>query len=235
MAIKAVVFDFDGVLVDSVAVKTEAFDAIFREEGHDLVARIRAYHLANGGISRVEKIRHIYRDILKRQLTEGKLKDLCVRFSQLVLDGVVRSRWVAGAQEFLETCRQRGLSRFVVSGTPEDELRLIINRRNMASYFLEVYGSPRRKPELLRHITKVNGIRECEMVFIGDAMTDYEAAQEVGVWFVARPSQIEDEAWNGRNIYRVSDLRDISEWLDNPRCWNGEGGAQQSGSWRVSF
>ena len=54
--IKAIIFDFDGVICESVNVKTIAFKKLFADypEHQD---RIVEYHLVNGGISRYEKLR----------------------------------------------------------------------------------------------------------------------------------------------------------------------------------
>jgi beta-phosphoglucomutase-like phosphatase (HAD superfamily) len=41
----AIVFDFDGVLVESVDVKTQAFGALYAEYGDRIVEQVKAYHL----------------------------------------------------------------------------------------------------------------------------------------------------------------------------------------------
>ena len=51
-----VFFDFDGVIKESVDVKTQAFKSLFKNYGNDLKNRIEAHHLSNGGISRYLKI-----------------------------------------------------------------------------------------------------------------------------------------------------------------------------------
>ena len=87
--IRAIAFDFDGVLVESVEVKTRAFARLFNTEGPDAVRKILDYHLENGGVSRFEKFKTIYRSILKRPLSEEQFRSLCERFSELVVDEVV--------------------------------------------------------------------------------------------------------------------------------------------------
>ncbi|MCX5934210.1 MAG: hypothetical protein NTU99_05390, partial [Pseudanabaena sp. LacPavin_0818_WC45_MAG_42_6] len=48
----AIVFDFDGVLVESVDVKTQAFGTLYAEYGDLIVEQVKAYHLLHGGVSR---------------------------------------------------------------------------------------------------------------------------------------------------------------------------------------
>ena len=53
--IKVIIFDFDGVLVESVNIKTEAFAEIYRPYGKLIERKVVNHHLANGGVSRYEK------------------------------------------------------------------------------------------------------------------------------------------------------------------------------------
>src|SRR5256712_13190101 len=99
--IRAIAYDFDGVLVESVEVKTRAFARLFNTEGPDAVRKILDYHLKNGGVSRFEKFKTIYRSILKRPLSEEQFRSLCERFSELVVDEVVAASWVDGAEGLL--------------------------------------------------------------------------------------------------------------------------------------
>ena len=68
--IRAVVFDFDGVLVESIETKTNAYACLFECEGEEIVRRVVEYHLKHGGVSRFEKFKFIYREILCRPLSE---------------------------------------------------------------------------------------------------------------------------------------------------------------------
>ena len=51
---EAIFFDFDGVLVDSVSIKTEAFRKLFKGFGQQCVEALVYYHIEHGGISRVK-------------------------------------------------------------------------------------------------------------------------------------------------------------------------------------
>ena len=52
---QVIFWDFDGVIKDSVQVKSLAFQKIFSEYGFDVVNRVRRHHERNGGMSRFEK------------------------------------------------------------------------------------------------------------------------------------------------------------------------------------
>lgn len=181
----AIVFDFDGVLVESGDVKTQAFAHLFAHEDPEVTKRIIAYHVANGGVSRFEKFRVIYRDILRRPLAEETFQYLCDAFAAQVVDRVVAAPWVPGAREFLE--RHTGRDRmFIVSGTPEQELKQIVHRRGMECWFTEVRGSPEPKEALFASLLAQYDLAPTHMVFVGDALSDWVTSRNVGVPFVWR-------------------------------------------------
>lgn len=180
-----VVFDFDGVLVESVDVKTEAFAALYRPYGPDIVEKVTDWHLAHGGVSRFEKFRHFHRAFLGRNLDVAEEQQLGHRFSQLVEDAVVASAWVPGARDFLESHHSR-LPLYVASGTPEDELIRIIGRRGMEHYFKGVFGSPASKGTILRNVIAIGGYASDRVLMVGDALTDLQGAQQANVGFLAR-------------------------------------------------
>src|SRR3989338_7182699 len=121
--LKAIIFDFDGVIAESVEVKIDAFRRIFEDYPQHL-DQILAYHTANGGISRYVKFDYIYKEILNKPLNQDQSRQLGDRFTQYALEEVVRAPLVAGAKEFLEKYHQT-IKLFIVSGTPQDEMLLI--------------------------------------------------------------------------------------------------------------
>ncbi len=179
----AIFFDFDGVLVESIKIKADAFMMLYAEFGAQVVRRVMEHHRAHEGISRLEKIRHCHKEILGVELTERDLAALARRYSSLVEDAVVTCDWVAGAQAFLDAAR---VPLFVVSGTPEPELRRVIELRGMTRYFRGVYGSPRGKGAIVAELLAEGKFDPPGCLFVGDAMADLEAAQANRVPFIGR-------------------------------------------------
>ena len=183
--IRAIAFDFDGVLVESTNVKTRAYACLFEEYGQNIVSKVVDYHTKNGGISRFVKLRTIYEKILKKSLSEDKFNSLSEQFSSIVVDEVVAAPWVEGAHEFIKTNKNRYLF-FIVSGTPQKELELIVKRRRMGKYFCAVFGSPKDKISLFQEALTGLNLTPKETVFIGDAETDWNAAKTMGLPFLWR-------------------------------------------------
>ena len=116
--ISTIILDFDGVILESVSVKTEAFRELFSSEP-DHVEEIVQFHIENGGMSRFDKIRYIYSHILRKELTEIQFHHLSASFADLVLEKVIQSPFVPGAKEFLQNNYTK-VPLYVVSATPED-------------------------------------------------------------------------------------------------------------------
>ena len=57
-------FDFDGVIVDSLDIKSQAFGELFKDYGEDVVKKVMDYHLNEGwAMSRYEKFKYYYKNI----------------------------------------------------------------------------------------------------------------------------------------------------------------------------
>ncbi|PZV15953.1 MAG: HAD family hydrolase [Pseudanabaena sp.] len=184
----AIVFDFDGVLVESVDVKTQAFGALYAEYGDRIVEQVKAYHLLHGGVSRFDKFRYYHEVLLGKDLTKEEEIRLGDRFSQYVEDAVVDAVYVSGAYEFLESNYQ-SIPLFVASGTPDQELKRIVSRRNMAHYFVSLHGSPAKKGDIIQCILSKHDFDPDLVLMVGDAIADYEGAIAAGVKFIGRVLQ----------------------------------------------
>jgi beta-phosphoglucomutase-like phosphatase (HAD superfamily) len=183
-ALDAVLFDFDGVLIESVDIKTAVFRQLFADHPEHL-PEIVALHDAHGGISRFVKFDMIYRDILRAPLSPERRAELGRRFADMAVEQTIACPMVAGARDMLDALVQR-LPMAVVSGTPETELEHILARRGLARYFVEVGGSPRTKSAIIDDMVERRSWRRARMVLIGDAMTDFDAARATGLAFIGR-------------------------------------------------
>jgi HAD superfamily hydrolase (TIGR01549 family) len=189
----AIIFDFDGVLIESVDVKTRAFADMYAAYGPEIVEKVIHYHLVHGGISRFEKFKYWHRVFCGKKLSDEQLHELGNEFSRLVKDKVIKAPWVQGAYEFLES-HYTHLPLFVASGTPDDEIRDIVERRIMSRYFIGVKGSPASKSEIINTFCNAHKFNRNRVLMVGDSITDYEGALASGVRFVGRVS-------NNKNIF----------------------------------
>ena len=183
---QAIIFDFDGVLVESGDIKTQAFADLYQSYGETVVDKVVRYHNLNGGLSRYQKFRHFQQHLLKMPpLTQDEERELDRRFSELVVEAVIASKPVPGANELVYKEATR-IPLFIVSGTPEIELNTIVTRRGLEPYFTEVRGSPKSKQTLIAEILSTHGFTPTRVLMIGDALIDYQSAQTNNVAFLGR-------------------------------------------------
>jgi HAD superfamily hydrolase (TIGR01549 family) len=207
----AIVFDFDGVILESVNLKAEAFRQLFRDHPTQQ-ERIVQLHLTKGGLSRYEKFRRIYQDYLHLPLPDEEMTRLDVEFSQLVEQATHTCPYVPGARAFIERqARERSL--FIASGTPQIELRRVVAARDLDQYFVGVYGSPRTKVELLSAILSRVAAPAEAVLFIGDSIIDYEAAMATGVRFCGRVPAGQPSPFPSSQQLLVRDLAELESRL----------------------
>lgn len=177
-------FDFDGVIVDSVNVKTAAFAELYGPFGDSVVSRVIRHHISHGGMSRFEKFRHYHKDYLGREISETEIAELARRFSELTVDKVLKAPFIKGAPEFLGILKRNNKSMFVVSGAPEDEIKKIVEKKYLGQYFADVKGSPRSKKSNIEYLLKKHGIKSSASAYFGDSEEDQNAANGLDIDFV---------------------------------------------------
>ena len=185
MRYDAIFFDFDGVLAETTTIKSEAFRTVFEDYADDVIDKVMAHHKRHEGVSRLIKIRHCFDVFIGKQLSDDELDFHGQRYSQLVEGEVVTSPWVAGAKSVLESLVGNTLT-FVITGTPHEEILRVVEGRDMGGYFTSVHGSPPFKGPKVRELLAKHELSAQRCLFIGDAMTDYDAAKETGVPFLGR-------------------------------------------------
>ena len=216
---RAVIFDFDGVILESAGIKTEAFLEVFAHYPQHQEA-ILEHHLENVGISRYRKFEWIYRELLRKPLAEEESRRLGIRFSEIALAKILKCPFVPGARETLEVLSSSSLL-FVASGTPQEELELIIGQRGLKDFFSEVWGTPREKSDIICSISLRFELAVDDIVFIGDGMTDYMAAKDCGVRFLARTNSDAFVNWEGLGLEPMRDLHGVPHLLGVQEVKNG--------------
>jgi len=180
-------WDFDGVIKESVSVKTDAYVELFRHYGRDVCNQVKSHHLTNGGMSRFDKI-PLYLKWAGLEQNDAEVQNYCDKFSRIVKDKVIASAWVPGVQDFLQSNKEKYIF-IMVSATPQDEIEEICNALNLDCVFLKIYGSPASKSESIKISMLHFGVDASSCVMVGDAQADIDAAQDNNVDFIFRRHQ----------------------------------------------
>ena len=207
--IKAIIFDFDGTIADSVDIKTDAFADLYKPYGGKIEKKVIKYHLTHGGVSRFEKIKYFHKEFLNIDLNKDKVQQLAQSFSKLVIDKVVNAPYIEGAFEFISN-NYKKYSLFISTATPTNEIIDILHRKNLIHFFKDIKGSPESKIDHVKHIISKNNYLRNETVFIGDSESDKEAAVQNNLYFI----QISKEEIEFLEENSMPNLKNISTMIN---------------------
>jgi HAD superfamily hydrolase (TIGR01549 family) len=205
--INSIFFDFDGVILDSVNVKTEAFRMMYLEYGSEIADKVVVHHLENGGISRFEKFKHYHEEYLGKSISTEIVNALADQFSELVLSEVISSSPIPGSLEFIK--QDTKYKKFIISGTPDNEIKEIVSSLELEDYFIEIHGSPVKKGEHTERCLLEHYLKPENSVFIGDALADYQAAVQNSMKFIL---VVNDE--NKKLFENVNDIIKLDNLLN---------------------
>jgi len=210
--IKNILFDFDGVICESVDIKTEAFYEMYISSGEDIAQKVKFHHLKNGGMSRYDKFKYYEEVFLEKSITTERMNTLSTQFSKLVKEKVIDAPFVEGALEFLEKNAKR-YKCFIISATPIDEMREIAKAKKIDKYFKEIFGSPTNKIEWGKYILNTYNLKTQETVFVGDALSDFNAAKKNNIHFLLRQTKDNKELFSNE-VSSISNLTSLIKILN---------------------
>ena len=182
---KAVIWDFDGVIKDSLAAKTGAFLHIFDSHANnDLLEKIKSHHLKNGGISRSVKI-PLYLKWLGIEPTKSNIDKYLDEFGKVVVELVVNSPWVKGVEKLLHK-KNKGVMYFLITGTPTTEIYKILSKLSLLNPFTEIIGYPTEKFDATKGVIEKYNLSPKNIVYIGDSEIDMRVSQMLNIPFILR-------------------------------------------------
>ena len=188
---QAVLLDCDGLVLDSNAIKTDAFYktlAIVTSDEDKKQAFID-YHKYNGGISRYEKYKYLFSNILKLDFSQSTYDLLLSEFSKFCLEGYQLCNTTHGCVDFLNKLKSAQIDTFIVSGGDQNELQNVFKTNGLGHYFKGIFGSPVKKP---KHINIIKQDYD-KVLFMGDSIKDLEAAHETNSDFIGISNYSEDK------------------------------------------
>lgn len=175
--IQQILFDFDGVIIDSMATRDYGFRKIVEEHDEKLVDEFIKYHRYNAGLSRFVKIRHFYEEMLGESISEAKVNELAMTFSQIMRERLTTPDVIIEETvDFIRAIHHK-IPMHIVSGSEEQELNFLCRSLGLDQYFVTIEGSPAPKKALVKGIMHKYGYDPETTVLIGDSINDYEAAK----------------------------------------------------------
>jgi AHBA synthesis associated protein len=187
MGTRAIVFDLDGVIVDSHDVMRQAFSIAYAEV------------VGSGPAPFEEYSRHLGRyfpDIMRIMGLPLTLEEPFVRESYRLSDQVTL---FDGMRALLDALRARGLRLAVATGKSGPRARALLAQLAILDRFERVIGSDevtraKPAPDIVVLALAELGVEPGEVMMLGDAVTDLMSARGAGVRAVAATWAALDEA-----------------------------------------
>lgn len=190
---RCLVFDCDGVVLDSNRAKTDAFYQTALPYGEAAARAFADYHRRHGGVSRYRKFEYFLQHIVEVEQPEVVLPDLLERYAALAYQGLLQCAAAPG----LDALRARlpDARWMIVSGGDQEELRRVFAERGLDGMFDGgIFGSPVAKDEILARELG-SGHLSTPALFLGDSRFDHQCARAAGLDFVFLSGWSEFEGW----------------------------------------
>ena len=202
-----IIFDFDGVILNSHNVKTEAFLEIFKEYGNIKAQQAQRYHLKNIGISRFNKFEYIINKILKDKTINPKY--LNKKFQDYCFKKIKSLKINDDLKKFLRKYNKK-YDMFISTATPQYDIIKILKEKKIIHLFKKIYGSPKKKYEHINLIKRKSKKR----IFIGDSKEDLKACLKTKTFFLLKEHRENKKIFKNKQISKIKNYKNIKNKLE---------------------
>ncbi len=201
-----VVYDFDGVILNSDLLKYNIFKHLFIKEKKRIRNKILKYHFFNQGINRKIKFEHISKNILKFKNYKKKSIELENTFKKLLRTKIFSCKFNLGAIKSLNFLKKKKISCYVATGVKQQEIENIILKLKIKKYFKKIYGYPKKKENILRIIKQTEKVKYSSLYFVGDSMSDLIAAKRRKVNFLGKKTTLNSKKIKNNKYFKEENV-----------------------------
>lgn len=214
--IKVIVFDFDGVVVDSVKIKRQAYFDLFKQKGMDNIINKVLSRMGNN--TRFDILRSIFSELDSNNSNlEQKIKKYSAKYNDLVQKSIKKNGLVKGARDVLTTLN-RSYSLYINSNTPQQPLEESLKALGITNFFKGTFGVSENVGTYVNDKAKINNLSKiinlekaapANIVFIGDSEGDLNAAKAAGCLFIGVIG--EANKWLDEDIPLIENLKELPD------------------------
>jgi len=185
--LKVIIFDFDGVIVDSNRIKKDTYFELFKsfKNGASIVGRVLSKYEPN---TRKYLISKIINGMIKEKTVKNKQANIIKqryvsRYGYICEEKIKKCKGIKGASDSIKNLAKK-YHLYIISITPRKTLRNILKYRKLLRYFVEVFGGEKSKLDNFKRIIKSESIVPKQAVIIGDGLLDYKLGKASGAHFI---------------------------------------------------
>jgi len=177
---EVIILDCDGVVFDSNSLKIEAFRNILSKYDNNTVQKFTKYFEQNFGTSRYSLVKIFITDFLKIKFNEKLYQEIIKNYGLQCLRLYKNANFTKSLIDFLKSYKNKKL--YIASGSDENELKIVLEKRGIIHFFEKIYGSPKKKTDLIKNICAQNINKN--ILMIGDAQSDLLASKDNSIDFI---------------------------------------------------
>ena len=178
-----ILWDFDGVILDSMEVREEGFRAVLSSFPASQIDELLSFHRKNGGLSRYVKFEYFMEKIIGGEKNDEKVQQWAEEFSEIMRISLTsKDRLIREVIDFIKKNKDV-YHMHIVSGSDGEELRFLCDQLEISEYFESIHGSPTPKTELVRKLMEEKAYKPEETCLIGDSINDFEASRSNDIQF----------------------------------------------------
>jgi HAD superfamily hydrolase (TIGR01509 family) len=217
--IKALIFDFDGLILDTESPEFHCWQKIYREYGFEFPDERWGSIVGGNGHSDFDAAEHL------SALAQGRLDSASLRARNRLESHeiILAQKPLPGVMDYLREAKQLGLKLAIASSSGSSWVQSHAQRIGVLSYFDQVVtaddvGPGRTKPNPDLFVTALNQLKvqKEEAIVFEDSPNGVKAANRAGIFVVAVPNAVTSQlAIEGADLIlnTLSDLS-LSQLLD---------------------
>ncbi len=196
-----IIFDFDGVIVDSNFIKEECISKASQNFCNKVLhEKFVKYFIANNGIPRQIKI--------KKFFNIQDSEKILLEYERFLQNQIETINLTKGAKSFLNKLYPQQ-TLYMLSGGTGNEIKQILLQYKLRDIFYLIMSGPKTKEENLQNI-----ILKGNTLFIGDSKTDYEVAIKYNFDFIFMYGYTQFKEWKSffhdKKIKIIKDLEELN-------------------------
>lgn len=193
LRIKALIFDFDGLILDTETPDYEVWQTIYREHGFELPREEWGKIIGGYGLSTFDAAEHLS-VLLQGRLDSVSLRDRhraeshAMTLAQTVLPGVM---------DYLRGAKRLGLKLAIASSSSHSWVDTHAKRLGIFDYFDKIIcsdevgvGRTKPNPDLFLLALDQLQIRKNEAIVFEDSPNGVQAAKAAGIFVIAVPNSV---------------------------------------------
>ncbi|MBU0591180.1 HAD family phosphatase [Candidatus Micrarchaeota archaeon] len=183
--LKAVLFDFDGVIVDSEKIHKKTFMDLLKQFGVNVTKKKWYEEFAGTGS------RKIFERLVRDHDLNTDVDDLVTRRQMLFLEYVKKGKVkpISGLKPLLLFLHEKGIRMAIVSGGHRDYIELLVDMLGIQHYFELIVSASditarKPNPEVFLHAARKMNISPQDCVVFEDSYSGCKAAKAAGMKLV---------------------------------------------------